>query len=196
MMRRARGAALAVLFTQLALSFTGPPSSSLRRNRVARGAGSEPYRYRVLVPIAADSEEIETACITDVLTRAGAKVTVASCSGDLEVRMSRGLKILADQHIGDCVGEYDVIALPGGMPGAEHLRDCKKLEAMLKEQKSSGRLTAAVCASPAVVFAHHGLLEKSATSYPAPQFKELVGDKWEDGTRVSRSGNWLLFWEP
>ncbi|CAJ1408886.1 unnamed protein product [Effrenium voratum] len=154
------------------------------RNRVARGAGSEPYRYRVLVPIAADSEEIETACITDVLTRAGAKVTVASCSGDLEVRMSRGLKILADQHIGDCVGEYDVIALPGGMPGAEHLRDCKKLEAMLKEQKSSGRLTAAVCASPAVVFAHHGLLEKSATSYPAPQFKELVGDKWEDSRAV------------
>ena len=28
-----------------------------------------------------------------------------------------------------------------------------------EEQKSSGRLTAAVCASPAVVFAHHGLLE-------------------------------------
>lgn len=44
------------------------------------------------VPIAEDSEEIETACITDVLTRAGAAVTVASCSGDLQVKMSRGLK--------------------------------------------------------------------------------------------------------
>lgn len=56
------------------------------RHRVARRA------YQVLVPIAEDSEEIETACITDVLVRAGARVTVASCSGQLEVKMSRGLK--------------------------------------------------------------------------------------------------------
>ena len=38
-------------------------------------------------------QEIETACITDVLTRAGADVTVASVSGELQVRMSRGLNL-------------------------------------------------------------------------------------------------------
>ena len=31
-----------------------------------------------------------------------------------------------------------MIALPGGMPGAEHLRDCKKLEAMLKDWNTNG----------------------------------------------------------
>ena len=35
-------------------------------------------RLTVLVPVADDSEEIETACITDTLTRAGAEVVVAS----------------------------------------------------------------------------------------------------------------------
>ena len=68
----------------LAPSFTG-----LRRPSPARTALRA---YTVLVPIAEGSEEIETACVTDVLTRAGAEVTVASCAKGLEVRMSRGLK--------------------------------------------------------------------------------------------------------
>ncbi|CAL1157541.1 unnamed protein product [Cladocopium goreaui] len=172
------------LVGECAFTFAGRrfvTSSAGRRNVELRAE----KKYRVLVPIAEDSEEIETACITDVLTRAGADVTVASCSGDLQVRMSRGLKVVADKDIKDCKGEtWDVIALPGGMPGAEHLRDNQVLEEMLKDQKSSGRVTAAVCASPAVVFAHHGLLESSATCYPAPKFKELVGSGWKDAKAV------------
>eukprot|EP00971_Amphidinium_carterae_P300149 5963730-Amphidinium_carterae.2 len=42
-----------------------------------------------------------------------------------------------------------------------------------------------VCASPAVVLASQGLLGKGeATSYPAPQFKELVGSQWTDAKAV------------
>ena len=50
---------------------------------------------RVLVPIADDSEEIETTCITDTLTRFGAEVVVASvkANGDLLCKMSRGIKV-------------------------------------------------------------------------------------------------------
>jgi hypothetical protein len=50
-------------------------------------------RLTVLVPVADDSEEIETSCITDTLTRAGAEVVVASVMPELQVRMSRGLKV-------------------------------------------------------------------------------------------------------
>lgn len=52
-------------------------------------------KKRVLVPIAEDSEEIETTCITDVLTRFGAHVVVASVKpdGDLVCKMSRGIKV-------------------------------------------------------------------------------------------------------
>jgi len=52
-------------------------------------------RVTVLVPVADDSEEIETSCITDTLTRAGAEVVVASVMPELQVRMSRGLKVAA-----------------------------------------------------------------------------------------------------
>jgi 4-methyl-5(b-hydroxyethyl)-thiazole monophosphate biosynthesis len=123
---------------------------------------------RVLVPIADGSEEIEAVCIIDTLRRAGAEVTVASV-GKLQVTASRGVKIVADARIADCTGQtYDCIVLPGGMPGAEHLRDSAKLIEMLREQKQAGRLYAAICAAPAVVLQHHKLLEKvRATCHPA-----------------------------
>ncbi|MBN2129220.1 MAG: DJ-1/PfpI family protein [Sedimentisphaerales bacterium] len=123
-----------------------------------------------LVPIADGTEEIEAACIIDTLRRAGIEVTVASVDA-LQVTASRGVKILADGRITDCVGRsYDCIALPGGMPGAEHLRDSAPLIAKLKEQKDAGRLYAAICASPAVVLHHHGLLKGlKATCFPAMQ---------------------------
>jgi 4-methyl-5(b-hydroxyethyl)-thiazole monophosphate biosynthesis len=123
---------------------------------------------RVLVPIADGSEEIEAVCIIDTLRRAGVEVTVASVN-QLQVTASRGVKLVADARIADCTGQiYDCIALPGGMPGAEHLRDAAELTEMLKKQKQAGRFYAAICASPAVVLQHHRLLENvRATCYPA-----------------------------
>jgi len=58
--------------------------------------------------------------------------------------------------------------LPGGMPGAEHLKDCKTLISMLHKQKDSGRLYSAICASPAIVFTPHHLDEnRRTTCHPA-----------------------------
>jgi 4-methyl-5(b-hydroxyethyl)-thiazole monophosphate biosynthesis len=53
---------------------------------------------------------------------------------------------------------FDLIALPGGIPGAQNLRDSKMLETLLKQQADAGRFYAAICASPAVVLHHHGLV--------------------------------------
>jgi 4-methyl-5(b-hydroxyethyl)-thiazole monophosphate biosynthesis len=123
----------------------------------------------VLVPIADGTEEIEAVCIIDTLRRSGARVTVASVMGELQITASRGVKLVADKRIEECVNEiYDAIALPGGTQGAEHLRDSTPLVDMLKKQKQEGRLYAAICASPAVVFQHHGLLAgRRATCHPA-----------------------------
>mmetsp|Transcript_131846 Transcript_131846/g.186017 ORF Transcript_131846/g.186017 Transcript_131846/m.186017 type:complete len:187 (+) Transcript_131846:50-610(+) len=141
---------------------------------------------KVLVPVADGSEEIETSCITDTLTRCGCQVTVASVvPGQLQVKMSRGLKVVADCAIEDCKGQdWDAIALPGGMPGAETLRDSAVLIELLKEQSTKGKIFAAVCASPAVVFGSHGLLPEKATCYPNPKFKEIVGAAWQDGKAI------------
>ncbi len=121
----------------------------------------------VLIPIADGSEEIEAVSIIDVLRRAGATVTVASVN-NLQVTASRGVNLVADKLISDCLGTtYDLIALPGGIPGAEHLRDSKELTELLQKQQKQGRLYAAICASPAVVLQHHGLLgSRRATCHP------------------------------
>jgi len=123
---------------------------------------------KVLVAIADGTEELEAVTIIDVLRRAKADVTVASV-GNKQVTASRGVNLVADAVISGCTGSvYDLIALPGGMPGAEHLRDSKELTEMLKAQDDSGRLYAAICASPAVVLKPLGLLKnKKATCYPS-----------------------------
>ena len=123
---------------------------------------------KVLVPIADGIEEIEAVCIIDILRRAGAMVTVASV-GELQVTASRGVRLVADNKINECVHEtYDLIALPGGMPGAEYLRDSRELIDLLKGQIEEERYVAAICASPAVILEHHGLLgQNRATCHPA-----------------------------
>jgi 4-methyl-5(b-hydroxyethyl)-thiazole monophosphate biosynthesis len=123
---------------------------------------------RVLIAIADGSEEVEITSVVDVLRRAGALVTIASVD-EQEVTLSRGMRLVADQLIRDCQQEeYDLIVLPGGMPGTEHLRDCDLLIDMLKAQKQSGRLIAAICAAPVLVLHYYGLLENiKATCYPS-----------------------------
>ena len=73
-----------------------------------------------LVPIAEASEEIETVCIVDTLVRGGIEVTLASVTGALAVKCSRGVSLNADKLITDCVGtEYDRCGLkPYGAKGA------------------------------------------------------------------------------
>jgi 4-methyl-5(b-hydroxyethyl)-thiazole monophosphate biosynthesis len=143
---------------------------------------------KVLVPIADGSEEIEAVCIVDTLRRAGAEVTVASVD-KLQVTASRGVKLVADALIASCTSQtYDCIALPGGMPGAEHLRDSAPLIDLLKKQKQAGRLYAAICASPAVALRPHGLIDKvRATCFPA--FQSKLDPAYASQERVVLDGN-------
>ena len=148
----------------------------------------------VLIPIADGSEELEAVSIIDILRRARISVTVASVNG-LQITASRGTKIVADKFIDDCLTvQYDLIALPGGMPGAEHLRDSKALAILLKRQWQEGRLYAAICAAPAIVLQHHGLLaSRRATCAPGygGQIEHLVPAEARvvvDGTCVTSVG--------
>lgn len=123
---------------------------------------------RALVAIADGTEELEAVTVIDTLRRAEIEVTVASVS-TLQITASRQVKIIADKLISDCKNDsFDTIILPGGMPGAQHLRDSKDLLEILKKHDSKGALIAAICASPAVVLAYHGfLINRKATSYPS-----------------------------
>lgn len=124
---------------------------------------------KVLVPIADGTEELEAVAIIDVLRRAGTNVNVASVSGNKQITASRGMVIVADNLIQDSLNQdYDLVVLPGGIPGAENLRDSFELKGLLKRQYEKNLLYGAICASPAVVLEHHGLLEnRRATCHPA-----------------------------
>ncbi|GAY34232.1 hypothetical protein CUMW_276620, partial [Citrus unshiu] len=124
---------------------------------------------RVLVPVANGSEPIESVITIDVLRRSGADVTVASVEKQLRVDACHGVKIVADALVSDCRDAvFDLIALPGGMPGATNLKESEVLESIVKKQASAGRLYAAVCASPAVALGSWGLLKGlKATCYPS-----------------------------
>ncbi len=59
-----------------------------------------------------------------------------------------------------------MIALPGGLPGADHLRDDERIISLLKKMADAGKYTAAICAAPKVL-AKAGLLDgRKLTAYP------------------------------
>jgi 4-methyl-5(b-hydroxyethyl)-thiazole monophosphate biosynthesis len=145
----------------------------------------------VLVPVADGTEELEAVAIIDVLRRAGATVTVASVTGFSQITASRGVVIVADALIEACLEmEFDLVVLPGGIPGAEQLRDSTALIDILKRQRDNARLYGAICASPAVVLEHHGLLAgHQATCHPGFVDQLATTDRVDD--RVVMDGNCL-----
>ncbi|WP_419603276.1 DJ-1 family glyoxalase III [Thiolapillus sp.] len=120
----------------------------------------------VLVPLAQGCEELEAVSIIDLLRRAGVEVVTAGLA-DGPVTCSRGVVIVPDATLDDVLdGDFDMIVLPGGLPGADHLDADARIQRLLKQMAQQGKYTAAICAAPKVL-ASAGLLQgRQATSYP------------------------------
>ncbi|MDB1123174.1 DJ-1 family glyoxalase III [Vibrio algarum] len=139
--------------------------------------------HKILVPIAPGTEEIEAVTIIDIMVRAGYEVTVASADfdGSLSMKASRGVTLTADCKLVDIADEeFDLIALPGGVPGSEVFKDSTVLVEMVKQQKYDGRWVAAICAAPALVLQSHQIYpEALMTCHPSFQ-ADIPKDKWRD----------------
>jgi 4-methyl-5(b-hydroxyethyl)-thiazole monophosphate biosynthesis len=120
----------------------------------------------VLIPLAPGFEDLEAVTLSDLLRRAGIEVVTAGLHPGI-VTGSRGIRVEPDACLDDVLArDFDLIALPGGLPGAEHLRDDARVQALLKRMAAAGRYTAAICAAP-MALAQAGLLDgKQATAYP------------------------------
>jgi len=120
----------------------------------------------VLVPLAQGCEELEAVTVIDLLRRAGIDVITAGLDAQ-PVHASRGVTLLPDMTLDAALQqEFDMIVLPGGLPGADHLRDDPRVIDLLKKMAAADRYTAAICAAPRVL-AYAGLLDgKRATSFP------------------------------
>ncbi|XP_039126529.1 LOW QUALITY PROTEIN: protein DJ-1 homolog B-like [Dioscorea cayenensis subsp. rotundata] len=157
-----------------------------------RSASSSPMASsvkKVLVPIANGTEPMEAVITIDVLRRSGAEVVVASVGNDHGVDACWGVKLVADALVSDCKDQsFDLISLPGGMPGSANFRDCGVLESLVKKHVENGRLYAAVCAAPAVALGSWGLLKGlKVTCYPAMMDK-LPSDAITVNSRVALDG--------
>ncbi|MBN4080543.1 DJ-1/PfpI family protein [Beggiatoa alba] len=133
-------------------------------------------QLKVLVPLAHGCEELEAVTITDLLTRAGMDVVTAGLD-DQPVKASRGMRLIPDTVI-DTVMEdtFDLIVLPGGLPGADYLQNDSKIQAKLKNMAFQGRTIAAICAAPKAL-ASAGLLDgKRFTNYPGSLDHSMIKD--------------------
>ncbi|NIN37025.1 MAG: DJ-1/PfpI family protein [Gammaproteobacteria bacterium] len=122
--------------------------------------------HRVLVPLAQGCEELEAVTIIDLLRRAKIEVVTAGLN-DEPVVASRGVRLIPDISIDDAIDQnFDMIVLPGGLPGAEHLDNDMRIKSLLKKMANDEKYTAAICAAPKVL-ANAGILSnKKATGYP------------------------------
>jgi len=153
---------------------------------------------RVLVPLAQGCEDMEAVTIIDLLRRAEIEVVVAGLEDGL-ITGSRGVRFQPDMNLDQALElEYDMVALPGGLPGSDHLAADERVNALLRKMNESGRFVGAVCAAPKVL-ARAGLLAgKSATAFPgvlqAESHPDISGDRvTRDGTVItSRSAGTAL----
>jgi len=131
---------------------------------------------RVLVPLAPGFEEIEAVTIIDILRRADVHVTVAG-TVDGPVTGSRGVVIVPDSTLDRAEDSvFDMIVLPGGGPGTEHLRRDQRIARILKAQSDRGGYVAAICAAPTVLGDAGLLTGRRVTSYPSYQSQLTAAD--------------------
>jgi 4-methyl-5(b-hydroxyethyl)-thiazole monophosphate biosynthesis len=121
---------------------------------------------RVLVPLAQGCEELEAVTVIDLLRRAGIEVVTAGLD-ERAVVASRGVRLLPDRLLEEVQDEpFDMLVLPGGLPGADHLDDDPRIHRIIQRLQREGGYTAAICAAPKVL-ARAGVLDGlSATGYP------------------------------
>lgn len=139
---------------------------------------------RVAVMLAEGFEEGEALTIVDIIRRANIECHTISTAGE-KVIGCHDIVVKADAIISDDVKEYDMIVLPGGLPGATNLRDDDRVIKILKQMNQAGKFVCAMCAAP-IVLEKAGVLEgKNFTAYVGYDKKiETTGTFKEDSVVV------------
>ena len=122
---------------------------------------------KVAVILANGFEEIEALTVVDVMRRAN--ITCHMVGFGEKVTGSHAIQVQADRVFDGNLSEYDMIVLPGGMPGAAHLRDNESLISELQKFDQVGKIVAAICAAP-IALNRAGLIEgRNFTCYDGVQ---------------------------
>ena len=122
---------------------------------------------KAYIMLAEGFEEAEALVPFDILFRARVEVVLVSISDSLNVTSSHGVTVVANSLLSDTdLSDGDLLFLPGGMPGSNHLAESEPLAKVISEYAEQGKWLAAVCAAP-MVYGRMGLLNgHKATCYP------------------------------
>ncbi len=97
-------------------------------------------------------EEIEGLTVVDILYRAGVPLKKVSVSDSLTVVSSHRLSFQCDSLIADeDLSQYDLLILPGGIPGTLNLKACQPLREAILAFAAQGKGLAAICAAPSIL---------------------------------------------
>lgn len=153
---------------------------------------------RVAAFLADGCEEVEALAVLDVLFRSGVPCDTVSITGNRDIVSSHEIHVTCDKTIDQLnFDDYDVLFLPGGMPGTTNLAACQPLVSQVDRFAAGAGIVAAICAAPAVVLARRGLLKgRRATSNPNFQHEiaenggTLVADQpaVRDGNIITSQG--------
>lgn len=129
---------------------------------------------RIAVMLADGFEEGEALFIVDILRRAGFQCDGVSLVGEM-VRGSHDIVVKADKIISDEIKAYDMLVLPGGLPGATNLRDDERVIELVKVfDQNPDKFVAAICAAPMILERAGIIKSRTITSYPGEKYTELL----------------------
>lgn len=121
----------------------------------------------ICILLASGFEESEVIIPADLLKRIGVNVILASINNQTIVCGTHDFRLIADTTI-DKVSpnDFDVLMLPGGLPGTTNLRDNKNVISLIRQANEENKIIAAICAAP-IVLKDAGIADnKHITGYP------------------------------
>lgn len=112
-------------------------------------------------------EEIEALCVLDFLRRAGVEVTTVGVSGKI-ANGSHKIPVVCDitENELDLTSDFDMVILPGGLPGSTNLDQSAVVDKMIKRAFDEDKFLCAICAAPFILGKRGYLSGKRATCYP------------------------------
>lgn len=117
--------------------------------------------FRALITLAEGIDDLQSVTLIDVLRRAKIEVVVASIEARRMLTCARGTRVTADGMLVDVLAQhFDLIVLPGGMVGVQHLAAYQPLLQLVKDQAAAGRLFAGIAEAPAVALQTYGVLRQ------------------------------------
>ena len=129
----------------------------------------------VYIFLADGFEEIEALCVLDFLRRAGVETKTVGISGKTATG-SHKIPVICDIEASSLTGneDFDMIILPGGLPGANNLDESPLVNKFIEKVVSQDKFIAAICAAPFILGKRGILSGKRACCYPGFE-KELIG---------------------